>query len=181
MAKAAVFVIDGTEELEAVAVIDVLRRAGVDVDVVSLAPGQAVVCRSKTVLTADLTFEAFQPAAYDALIIPGGTVAYADHQPFMAALAERAAAGVRVAAICAAPAVLGRLGLLKGKKAVCYPGLEPELVGAEIPSPPPAVLTDGLVTTSRGPSTAVAFGLELASLLVSPEAARTVSQDILLS
>jgi 4-methyl-5(b-hydroxyethyl)-thiazole monophosphate biosynthesis len=94
-------------------------------------------------------------------------------------ISKRAGTGQKIAAICAAPIVLGRLGLLKDRKAVCYPGIEPELTGAKIPSKPPAVVTDGQFTTSRGPSTALPFALETLTILTSKENANSVAKDML--
>ena len=85
--------------------------------------------------------------------------------------------GKYVAAICAAPSVLGDLGFLKGKKAVCYPGFESRLTGAEVLAVP--VVTDGHITTSRGMGTAIAFALELTKRLKDEETAKQVGRSIL--
>jgi 4-methyl-5(b-hydroxyethyl)-thiazole monophosphate biosynthesis len=179
MAKACVFVIEGFEEIEAVATVDLLRRAGVETTVVSLGPTTKVVGSHKIAIETDRTLAGLNPDAFDVLVIPGGTIAYVDHAEFMELIKAQAAKGQRLAAICAAPTVFGRLGLLKGKKAVCYPGFEKELVGAEILSVP--VVTDGLITTARGPALAPAFALEIISLIVSPAAADQVKRGILLA
>jgi 4-methyl-5(b-hydroxyethyl)-thiazole monophosphate biosynthesis len=178
MAKACVFIIEGFEEIEAIATIDLLRRAGVETTVVSLGPSEMVIGSHKIPVKADRTLPGLAPDDFDVLIIPGGTIAYVDHTEFMRLVAAQAAKGQRLAAICAAPTVFGRLGLLKGKKAVCYPGFEKELVGAEIQNAP--VTTDGLITTARGPALAPLFALELIRLLVSQAAADKVKKAILL-
>ncbi|MDR1395826.1 MAG: DJ-1/PfpI family protein [Deltaproteobacteria bacterium] len=179
MARAAVFIIDGFEEIEAVSVIDLLRRGGVETETVSLEPGLKVQGRHQIALEADRLLDGLKPDSYDILILPGGTIEYVNRPPFLKIIAERAASGRRLAAICAAPAVLGRLGILKGKKAVCYPGFEKELAGAEVETEP--VLTDGFITTSRGPGTAPLFALEILRLLVSQEVSDEVRRGILLS
>ncbi|MDR1607318.1 MAG: DJ-1/PfpI family protein [Deltaproteobacteria bacterium] len=179
MAKAAIFVIEGFEEIEAIATIDLLRRAGVETTIVSLGPERQVVASHKTIIVTDQLFKDFKPQGYDILIIPGGTIAYVNHQGFMDLIKDQAAKGQRLAAICAAPVVFGRLGLLKDKKAVVYPGFEKELVGAKIVNSP--VVTDGLITTAKGPSLAFLFALEIIRLLLSKEEADKVKKGILLA
>ncbi|MDR1040673.1 MAG: DJ-1/PfpI family protein [Deltaproteobacteria bacterium] len=177
MAKAALFIIGGFEETEAVTTIDLLRRGGVDTSVVSLDPDILVKGSHGIEIKADILLADADLPSFDILVIPGGTIAYLDHAPFMEAVLLAAKAGKRLAAICAAPSVLGALGLVKGKKAVCYPGFEERLVGATIVKDP--VVTDGLVTTSRGPATAVAFALELLRLLAGDKTAAKVKSGIL--
>jgi 4-methyl-5(b-hydroxyethyl)-thiazole monophosphate biosynthesis len=181
MAKAAVFFIDGFEEIEALTAVDVLRRGGVEVETVSLAAGLEAMGKHSVPVRADRALAGLREEDYDVLVIPGGTTAYLDHQPFMDLIAARGRSGRKLAAICAAPVVLGRLGLLSGKRAVCYPGLEAELKGATIPSDLPAVVTDGSVTTSRGPSTALPFALRVLELVTSPDQSRAVARDMLLA
>ncbi|MDR0549410.1 MAG: DJ-1/PfpI family protein [Deltaproteobacteria bacterium] len=178
MSKAAVFVIQGFEEIEAIATIDLLRRAEVATTIVSLGPTKSVEGSHKIVIQTDQTLAGFNPDDYDILIIPGGTIAYVDHPEFMKLIKAQAAKGQRLAAICAAPTVFGRLGLLNGKKAVCYPGFEKELAGAQILTDP--VVTDGLITTAKGPALALLFALEIIGLIVSPAAAAKVRQGVLL-
>ncbi|MDR2366881.1 MAG: DJ-1/PfpI family protein [Deltaproteobacteria bacterium] len=179
MPKAAVFLINGFEEIEAVTIIDVLRRGDVSVDLVSLESGLETLSKHKVIVNGEMTLSGLVPENYDMLIIPGGTLAYLDHSEFMTLIDTRAKAGQKIAAICAAPVVLGRLGILKGRKAVCYPGLENELTGAILPQEPVKVVTDGNVTTSRGPATALPFSLELLSILDGPETSAKVAKDML--
>jgi 4-methyl-5(b-hydroxyethyl)-thiazole monophosphate biosynthesis len=180
MTKAAIFFINGFEELEAITIIDVLRRGSVYLDSVSLEPSLEVKSKHNIPVRADLSLSDFQPDQYDMLIIPGGTIAYLDRKEFLDLIAERARSGQRIAAICAAPVVLGRLGLLKGRRAVCFPGLENELAGSvQREGFPPDVVTDGPVTTSRGPATALPFALELLAILSSKEASDRVARDML--
>ncbi|MDR2405269.1 MAG: DJ-1/PfpI family protein [Deltaproteobacteria bacterium] len=179
MPKAALFIINGFEEIEAITVADLLRRASVQTDIVSLSDGISVKGRSNIEVKADKLFKDIKAQNYDMLIIPGGTPAYADHKPFMDVIADAAKSGKKLAAICVAPIVFGILGLLKGKKAVCYPGAEDKLEGAKVLKVP--VVTDGNITTSRGPGTSALFALELIRILVNQETADKVKGGILLA
>ncbi|MDR1677923.1 MAG: DJ-1/PfpI family protein [Deltaproteobacteria bacterium] len=179
MAKAAVFLINGFEEIEAITIVDVLRRGSVSVDLVSLEPSLETISKHSVKIYAERTLSAFPAESYDILIIPGGTLSYLDHSIFMDLIAKRGKDNQKIAAICAAPVVLGRLGLLKGLKAVCYPGLENELAGAIIPQDLPKVVTDGNITTSRGPATALPFALEILSIISGPELSAKVAKDML--
>ena len=168
MYEAAVFLAEGFEEIEALSVIDILRRGCCEVISVSLTGGAYVTGSRAITVKADTAFEAFSQTPVPseaALILPGGpgTANLKTHSPLRALLKQHNAAGGRIAAICAAPSVLGALGLLNGKKAVCYPGFEPELEGALIGEN--AVETDGNITTSKGPLTAAVFAFELLRIL----------------
>ena len=166
-----VFLADGFEEIEALAPVDLLRRAGVETQTVSIvANRRAVTGARKIPVNADITIEEVELAKADLLVLPGGmpgTTNLAACEKLMAMVddfAKSADNSKRVAAICAAPArTLGARGLLKGKKATCYPGMESEMTGAEFVAE--KVVTDGNITTSRGMGTAVEFGLELVKLL----------------
>jgi 4-methyl-5(b-hydroxyethyl)-thiazole monophosphate biosynthesis len=151
----------------------------VEVVTVSLSKGLEVAGKHSVVVKADRLLDGLDETGFDILVIPGGTTDYLDHGAFMALIKARGEAGRPIAAICAAPVVLGRLGLLSGKKAVCYPGLEGELKDAIIPPDPPSVVTDGTITTSRGPSTALPFALRVLELLTSSERSGSVAKDML--
>ena len=115
----------------------------------------------------------------DLLVLPGGmpgTLHLGEHQGLAKLLGDFSARGKRIAAICAAPSVLGGLGLLKGKKAVCYPGFEDKLTGAAVETK--EVVTDGNITTSRGLGTAIPFALELISLLFGEEKAEEIRKSV---
>ena len=115
----------------------------------------------------------------DLLVLPGGmpgTLHLGEHQGLAKLLGDFNARGKRIAAICAAPSVLGGLGLLKGKKAVCYPGFEDKLTGAAVETK--EVVTDGNITTSRGLGTAIPFALELISLLFGEEKAEEIRKSV---
>ena len=130
-------------------------------------------------ITADMLWEDGDPGEADCIFLPGGmpgTKHLAEHQGLCLALKQAVDEERRVAAICAAPSVLGGLGLLSGKKATCYPGFEERLTGAEYTKQ--GVVTDGLVTTARGLGYALDLGLEISALLVGKETAAEVKDGI---
>lgn len=166
MKKVYAFIADGTEEIEIVAVVDILRRAGADVKLTSV-NGATVTLAHGMKMIADTLATDVDYSTADLLYIPGGMPGASNIAACPAAVQgiKRAlAGGKRVAAICAAPAVvLGANGLLSGVKAVCYPGFEGKMTGAKADSA--RVVTDGNITTAKGPGCAVELGLELAELL----------------
>lgn len=179
MAKVYAFIADGMEETECLAAIDVLFRGGIEVTLVSVMGRQEIVSTHGIHIRADVLFEDINCKEADVLLLPGGmpgTRHLGEHQGLCEALKEAAADGRRVAAICAAPSVLGRLGLLEGKRATCYPGFEKELIGAEYTRE--GVVTDGDVTTSRGLGYALDFGLELLKCLTDEKTAEEVKAAI---
>lgn len=179
MAKVYAFLAPGSEEVECLAVVDVLIRGGVDVELVSVTDQLEVAGAHKIVIRADHLFTGICPADADVLFIPGGlpgTVNLSKHEGLCNALKAAAADGRRVAAICAAPGVLGQLGILKGKKATCYPGFEEQLAGAEYTRQ--GVVTDGNITTARGLGYALDLGIELLRLLTGEEHASEIKAAI---
>ena len=166
MAKVFAFLATGSEEVENLAVVDVLVRAGIEVKLVSVTGDREVVTSHNVHIVTDAVFEEVDCREADVLFIPGGlpgTTNMMAHEGLCAALKEAAQSGRRVAAICAAPSVLGQLGLLEGKQATCYPGFEDQLKGASYTRT--GVVTDGNVTTARGLGYALDLGLELVRLL----------------
>ncbi len=177
--KAFIFLADGFEDVEAVTVIDLLRRAGVDIKTVSVSGTGTVTTSHGITMQTDLNFDDADYSGADILILPGGmpgTTNLGACEPLTQLLVSFCGKGGRIAAICAAPTVFGKLGLLKDKTATCYPGLEEKLSCKEWSSEP--VVTDGNVTTSRGVGTAIPFALELISLLVSKETADGIASSI---
>ena len=160
-----VLLAEGFEELEALSPVDILRREGIDVKTVGIA-GLDVKGAHGITVRADMTADEVDVAKVSAVVFPGGMPGslnldaspYADK--FITAATEN---GGHIAAICAAPLVLGRRGLLRGKNATCFPGFEGELAGANATGE--AVVTDGNITTARDFRAAVAFGDELARIL----------------
>ena len=173
-----VFLAEGFEEVEALAPVDLLRRAGIEVETVAVPEGRTEGRSAdiKTVygargvsVNADITLDEVDLNKAKLLFLPGGMpgtnnlAASAKLMEMVDSFAKSGDTGKRVAAICAAPArILGARGLLKGKKATCYPGMEGEMTGADFVTD--KVVTDGNITTSRGMGTAVELGLELVSL-----------------
>lgn len=158
----------GFEELEAVTIVDLLRRAGVEVVTAGLAAGPVRASRG-VVVVPDTTLDEVADDAFDMVVLPGGLPG-ADHlaaDPRVRRLLERtAAAGGYAAAICAAPKVLAAAGLLDGRKATGYPGVldRLNLPRTELLDRP--VVTDGRIVTSRGPGTAMDFALALVEQLL---------------
>ncbi len=173
-----VLLADGFEEIEALTPVDMLRRAGLTVKTVGVGGKIAVGSHGIPVVT-DLSPEEVKLSDVSLAIFPGGMPGSLnlDASPFtdkvINSLLER---GGRLAAICAAPLVFGRRGLLAGKRATCYPGFESELVGAECSSL--GVVTDGQFTTAKGMGVSLAFSKELISLLVGKEKAEELSSAI---
>ena len=178
---AALFLTTGFEEVEALATVDVLRRGGVAVDTVSLTGSRLVTGSHAITVQVDLLFEDASDG-HAMLILPGGpgTANYKSLRPFLDYLAEMAADGRYIAAICAAPSVLAELGLLRGRRAVCFAAYEDELRagGAVIGEGP--VVRDGNIITSRAISTALLFGLECLAALAGPEKAREISEKMMM-
>ena len=134
MEKAYVFLADGFEEIEGLTVVDILRRAGADTQTVSVMGRKEITGSHRITLQADLVFEETSFEDGTLFVLPGGmpgTKHLGAHEGLTSLLKKAAAEGKRVAAICAAPSVLGDLGLLEGKHAVCYPGFEDRLKGAQ--------------------------------------------------
>ena len=174
-----VLLADGFEEIEALTPVDMLRRAGLDVKTVGITSKVAVGSHGIPVICDILPDEA-DLSAVDAVIFPGGLPGSTnlDASPFTDKVIEAVEKRCgRLAAICAAPLVLGHRGLLAGKRATCYPGFEKELHGAEATGED--VVTDGRITTSRGMGTALAFAEELVALLAGGEKAAELSRGVM--
>ncbi len=161
-----VFLADGFEETEAIAPIDILRRA--EKDVVTVGIGSDTVQSSHGItMLCDITDMQVQlDERLEMIILPGGmpgTLNLEKSAVVQAAIDFCMEKNIPVAAICAAPSILGKKGLLKGRKAICFPGFEKFLEGAELSSD--SVVTDGNITTGVGPGASLEFGLTLASVL----------------
>jgi 4-methyl-5(b-hydroxyethyl)-thiazole monophosphate biosynthesis len=180
MAKVYVFLADGFEDVEALIPIDVLRRGGVEVVTVSTTDFPLVESAHGVAIEADLQFEQCDFADADLLMLPGGMPGAANlyaHEGVCKAVCDQAAAGKKVSAICAAPAVvLAPLGLLEGKRATCYPGFEQALEGATYTGD--LVTVDGNITTAEGPAAAFPYAYELLSQLVNKQVSDQVAEGM---
>ncbi|MCI8557229.1 MAG: DJ-1/PfpI family protein [Lachnospiraceae bacterium] len=180
MKKVSIFLAPGFEEVEALTPIDLLRRAGAQVTIVSVQAEKAVTGSHQITVEADTLFEDMDFEDQDLLILPGGqpgTNNLKACQKLRSLLADADKKGKLLAAICAAPAVFGDMGLLKGKKATCYPGCEEGLVEAEYLTE--RVVTDGNLITSRGVGTAIPFGLSLIEQLFGKEKSEEIRKSII--
>ena len=168
---------EGFEELEAVAPIDLLRRAHVDVTVASLGENRLVTGRNALVLQADTTLAAVGDHLFDLLFLPGGPgVKHLRADPHVrAAVLAHHSAGRWLAAICAAPTVLNDAGLLDGRRYTAHFSVANELSAILADE---RTVTDGHLLTSRGAGTATDFGLLLVSKLVSPKISADIAQSI---
>lgn len=181
MKKAILFLAEGFEEMEATGTVDILRRGGVDVKTVSITDDRKVVGAHNMEYVADNTIAEIDITDVEALILPGGMPGSSNLnscEQLKEMLLEQYRRGKIVAAICAAPMVLGSLGLLKGRKATCYPGFEPKLIGATVTGE--AVEVDGNVVTGKGPGLVFNFGLALVSVIKSQAVAEEVAAGLLL-
>ena len=175
--NALVLLADGFEEIEAVTVIDVLRRGGVSVTAASIA-GSTVRGARGISLVADSSFEDEKLDDYEAIVLPGGMPGAAtlrDSTHVREALQSAARSGKIVAAICAAPIALEAAGILAGRRATSYPGKEIPSARYEEAS----VVVDGRLVTSRGPGTAMEFALTLVEMLASAETKDKVARALL--
>lgn len=173
-----VFLITGFEEIEALATVDVLRRAKLDVKTVSLTDDKVVMGSHDIPVTADIMFSEFDSAKAQMLVLPGGTIAYNDHEGVKKAFLDFAQKGKLIAAICASPMVLGGLGLLEGKKATAYPGFEQYLTKAILHTDE-AVVVDGNIITGRGPGVTIDFALVLVEQLAGKALRDEVAKGLL--
>lgn len=180
MARVLVPLAPGCEELEAVTIIDLLRRAQIEVVTAGLAEGPVKASRG-TVLLPDTTLDIAAQQEYDMIVLPGGQPGannLAQDTRVIALLKKMAAAGKYTAAICAAPKVLARAGLLDGKRAVSYPGALDVQQFPDIHVENQAVVQDHHVITSRGPGTAMDFALTLIEVLTDRATRDKVETDL---
>lgn len=171
MTKVLVPLAPGCEELEAVTIIDLLRRADVDVVTAGLHEGPVRASRG-TVLLPDTTLESVLHEPFDMIVLPGGMPGMENLRKdgrLISLLRKTAGEGKYTAAICASPVVLAEAGLLEGRKATAYPGFLEKLGREDLELTDDPVVRDGKVITSRGPGTAMDFALELVEILVDRE------------
>ena len=180
MAQVAVHLATGFEEIEAITVLDVLRRAGIEVFLVSMNKESHVTGTHGITVLSDRLFEDVDYEQIDMIVLPGGipgSTNLAVHEGLKQKISEFAGQGKYLAAICAAPMVYGQMGLLKGKAAVCFPGCETYLEGAEIAKE--NVVQAQNFITSKGPGTALEFSFRLVELLKDADTAEKLRKDML--
>ena len=180
MKKLGIFMADGCEMIEGLAVVDVVRRTG-DMEIITIAIGETKEVTSShnvtfltDVLASEVNFDEL-----DGIVLPGGmpgTLNLGANETVNTVIKQFASEGKLVAAICAAPSVLGAAGILEGRHATCHPGFEEKLIGAICLED--AVVIDGHIVTSRGMGTAVDFGLAIVWLMLDDEAVEKVKKGI---
>lgn len=180
MKKAFVFFAEGFEEIEALTIVDVLRRAEIPVVQVSVTSKKEVAGAHGITIIADALFEEVNFNDSEILILPGGMPGSSNlqaHEGLAKVIQEKEQNQEALAAICAAPMVLGQLGVLKGKEAVCYPGFEDQLIDAQIKSD--SCIQSGNVITGRGPGAALDFSLKLVETIKGKAAADQLAEGML--
>ena len=173
-----VFFADGFEELEALSPVDVLRRAGVAVTTVGVGKRQITGAHQIPILC-DTTTQELQIRDLEMIVLPGGmpgTTNLEASEIVMAAVDQALEEGKWITAICAAPSILGHRGILKGKKAICFPGFEDALEGAELSKEP--VCIDGNIITAKGAGVALEFALTLVACLKGEDTARKLKETM---
>lgn len=173
------FLAEGFEEVEALVPLDLLRRC--EKEVVSVGIGETLITGAHGItVAADITeHELVLSDEIEMIILPGGmpgTLGLQKNSVVHEAIDYCTKRGIYIAAICAAPSILGQKGLLDGREAVCYPGFEAQLTGARISERP--VVQDGHIITARGAGVAMQFSLKLAELLCGADKARALSDAL---
>jgi 4-methyl-5(b-hydroxyethyl)-thiazole monophosphate biosynthesis len=181
VAKALVFLASGFEEIETVTIVDILRRAGVDVTVAGLTPN-VTEGKHEIKIVPDKSIDEVAVEDFDAIICPGGNPGYKNlrnDQRVIDIVKKAFDSDKLVAAICAGPTVLSDAGVLEGKACTIYPGMEDELRKGGGKPKQDMIVVDGNIITSRGPATALPFALKLAEKLVGKQVAENVSKKTL--
>ena len=180
MNQITVHLAEGFEEIEAVTITDVLRRAGLNVITVSVTGNRMVKGAHNIEIKADFLLEEVDYSKGEMIILPGGMPGSKnlnEHERLKTQIIEYQKNGKYLAAICAAPIVFGNIGILKGKRAVCYPGYEDRLIGAKIDIV--SYVVDGNFITGRGVGAALEFSLEIVRILVGEERALQLRKAML--
>lgn len=180
MSKIGIFMADGCEEIEGLTVVDIVRRAGIEIEMISINGKKEIAGAHGITFLADAGKDAVDFSSLDGIVLPGGmpgTTNLGADETVDKVIREFAAGGRLVAAICAAPSVLGQAGILNGKHATSYPGFETKLTGAAASQDP--VVRDGNVITSRGMGTAIAFALEIVSYFTDKKTADKLAESII--
>lgn len=182
MKKAVILLAQGTEEVEALVPVDLLRRAGIKVTMASITGKLEITGSHNITIKTDVLLDTINERDYDMLILPGGmpgTLNLQEDLGVQKLIMNFYESGKYLAAICAAPKIYGGMGLLKRRKATCYPGYEEELSGAQIVYD--EVVEDGQFITSRGLGTAIPFSLKLIESLISKDVANEIAEKVIYS
>jgi 4-methyl-5(b-hydroxyethyl)-thiazole monophosphate biosynthesis len=183
MMKIMVFLADGFEEVEALTVVDYLRRMNIEVDMVSVSRKREVKGSHYISVLADLTIDDIPDAGlYDGVVIPGGlpgATNLRDNSRVIELVRDMNKDKKLTAAICAGPIVLERAGLIEGRKITSYPGFQDQLPGADYQEQ--GVVRDGSIITARGPALAAGFAIEIVRYLIGEEKANQLKKNILYS
>ena len=180
MAKVYEFLATGFEDIEALIPLDIMRRAGVDFKTVSVTGDRLVESAHGVKLEADLLIEEANFSDADLIMLPGGLPGATNlnaHEGVRRALVEQNARGKMIGAICAAPMVLGGLGMLEGKRATCYPGFEKYLEGAEYTNE--LYTVDGNISTGEGPAATLPYAYALLEALTDRQTADSIADGMM--
>lgn len=173
--KANLFLVEGFETVEAFAAADILKRGGIEVEIVSVMNTEYVTSAQNITVKTDAMFAGYDFGGTDLFFLPGGpgTSRYENNKEFLSLIKSKYEEGKLIAAICAAPSILGHLGILEGKRATCFPGFEKDLYNASFIDA--RVVTDGNIVTSKGMGTSIDLALELVKILAGDEKAKQVA------
>ena len=180
MAKLGIFMADGCEEIEGLTVVDILRRGGIEIDMIAIANKKMIHGSHGINFEADVMAKDADYASYDGIVLPGGmhgTLRLTADTVVNEVIKTYAAEGKLVSAICAAPSVLGLAGLLEGKHATSYPGWGEKMPGCIYETE--KVVKDGNIITSRGMGTAIDFALAILAYYQNAAAAEEMAQRIM--
>ena len=175
-----VFLATGFEDIEAIAPVDIMRRAGLQVQTVSITGENVVTSAHGVGITADMLLPEVDFSQAEMLVLPGGLPGSTNLdacKPLTEAIKRHFETGGAIAAICAAPLVFGHLGLLQGRRATCYPGVEPELKGASYTAA--IVEQDGNIITGKGPAAAFEFGYTIVDYFLGEGASMPLRQGMI--
>lgn len=177
--KVALFLVDGFEEMEALAPIDLMRRAGIIVDTVSIKDNKNIVSSRNIQIISDKQIDEINFEDYNMIVLPGGpgTKNYYNSQLLLENIVEFSKSK-KLGAICAAPTVFSSLGILKNKKAVCFPACEEDLIKGEAILVNEKVVTDGNITTSKAAGTSIDFALEIIKVLIDENISKKIKNEI---
>lgn len=182
MSKVCVFFADGFEEIEGLTVVDLLRRADIEVTMVSIMDSKTITGAHDIVIEADELFENIDFSGTDALVLPGGmpgTKYLGEHNGLLELIKDFNDNNKLIAAICAAPSVLGVNGILKNKRTTSYPGFEDKLEGGILSEEP--VVMDQNIITSRGAGTSIDFTLKLIEVIKGKSLSEEIAESIIYS